>query len=82
MTTPKFLDVDDIKTAFGRDVKASATQQKGVSLSSKLRMPTATLDFDQQSVSTMSGSGMDFFRKFVQRKGRFVFWRISNQSYF
>jgi hypothetical protein len=36
-------------------------------------MPTATLDFDQQSVSTMSGSGMDFFRKFVQRKGRFVF---------
>ena len=26
-------------------------------------------DVDTQSVSTVSGSGMDFFRKFVQRKG-------------
>jgi hypothetical protein len=31
---------------------------------------TASMDFDQQSVSTLSGSGMEFFRKFVQKKGR------------
>ena len=72
----KHLEVDDIVTAFGRDAKISSLQRrnvvKGLSLSSKLRMPTASMDFDQQSVSTLSGSGMDFFRKFVQRKGRFV----------
>ena len=68
------FDVDDVKTAFGRDIKASSLKRStlkpaSVSLSSKLRMPAA-MDCDQQSVSTLSGSGMDFFRKFVQRKGR------------
>ena len=31
---------------------------------------SVTSDDDTQSVSTVSGSGMDFFRKFVQRKGK------------
>ncbi len=77
--TKTSLNVDTIPTAFGRDAKNASLPRSqklnGVSLAYKFRMPTtaASMDFDQQSVSTLSGSGMEFFRKFVQKRGRYEY---------
>jgi hypothetical protein len=48
---------------------AAAVVQAPATSASKLPQNRQDTEEDAQSVSTVSGSGIDFFRKFVQRKG-------------